>query len=136
MSYIKNKRGWVAIVEVSIAIIVLFTFLVLTFNQESKKDTNRFNDLNKAILFQVEENETFRNLVLENDTVKIEDNLRPFLKQFDAKINLTTCIANLGEECSLLVNLVSGRETVSYDFFVSGYQDYESKKLRVFVWEE
>ena len=37
---IKNKKGWIAIVEVCIAIVILFTFLVLTFNQENKKETN------------------------------------------------------------------------------------------------
>ena len=137
VSYSGNKKAWVAIVEVSIAIIVLFAFLLLTFNQESKKETSRFNDLNKAILFQVGENETFRNLVFsDGGTISIKRDLQSFLKKFDAKINLNVCIASIEEPCSIS-GVPSNKEIISYEFFVEGNKTiYEPKKLRVSVWED
>ena len=130
-----NKKGWIAIVEVCIAIIVLFAFLLLTFNQQTKKETNIFMDLNKAILFQTEENETFRNFVLTGNSSEIEQNLRSFLKKFDAKVNLTACTTDMVGSCPPL-NVPSGKDIVSYDIFVAGNNTiYEPKKLRVFVWE-
>jgi hypothetical protein len=138
--YLRNKKAWIAIVEVSVAIVVLFAFLLLTFNQESKKETNRFVDLNKAILFQVEENETFRNLVLTGDTMGVQRDLQSylqsFLRKFNAKINLTVCTASIGEPCSGS-GMPSDKDIISYDVLVEGNKTiYEPKKLRVFVWEE
>lgn len=132
-----NRKGWIAVVEVSIAIVVLFAFLLFTFNQENKKEANIFTDLNKAILFQAEENNTFRSFVFSGQTVDIENNLKEFLKKFDARINLTACVIEMTGQCSVVVP--DDKDIISYDIFIATDQNtktYEPRKLRIFVWEE
>ena len=74
--------------------------------------------------------------MLANNTAGVEQNLQSSLKNFDAKTNLTTCITNITETCSSK-DIPSGKDIISYDFFVSGNNTiYDPQKLRVFVWEE
>jgi hypothetical protein len=58
-----NKRGWIRIIEVSIAILLIFSVLVIV-NQTSKNAKNEFNDEIRSILSEIAENTSLRDKVI------------------------------------------------------------------------
>jgi hypothetical protein len=132
---IKNKKGWVAVVEACLAIVILFTFLMLAFNKENQKTskTDFYGDAGKSILFQTENNDSFRNFILENRTSEVNDFVSVLLTNFDSRLNSGSCIANISDYCS--TDMPEKKEIISYDFFVAANETNNlGKKLKVFLW--
>ena len=58
-----NKRGWIRIIEVSIAILLIFSVLIIV-NQTSRSAKNEFNDEIRSILSEIAENTSLRDKVI------------------------------------------------------------------------
>lgn len=133
-STMKSKQGWVAVIEACLAIVVLFTFLMLAINQQPQKQEDVYKNFGKAILYQVENNDTFRSLVLVNDTVHVNESIFALASSYN--FNSEACITVLGDSCSI-TSSPPNKEIISYDFFVVANETLNSgNKLKVFVWEK
>jgi hypothetical protein len=132
---IRSKRGWVAIVEMSLAVVILFSFFMLAFGNPSKEMKKDYLDIGREVLFQIENNETLRKDILgiQDKDIEIETSLRENIKKFDSSVNLSVCTAEIIALCSS-PRIPENKEISAYDFFVTKGEG--SKKLKVFLWRE
>jgi len=136
---LNNKKAWVAVVEASLAVVILFTFLFLAMGQRAKTTKSGFDfySLNKIILKQVDENSSLRELILSDkpESESIKNYFEYSLKKFNNNVGVDVCISEMLGSCSS-VNLPD-KDVFASDFFVSSNStDYKPKKLKVFMWEK
>jgi len=132
----KNRRGWVAIIEMSLAIVILFSFFVLAFENPLEKNKKDYSGVAQEILYQVENNESLRTDIRDMQDIVVEQFLREDIKKFDSSVNLSVCTAEIGPLCSS-PRVPENKEISAYDFFVfNKVTGQDSKKLKVFLWSE
>ncbi len=137
---LRSKRGWVAIIEMCMAIVILFSFFIIAFDNPLKQDKKDYSDIGKEILFQVENNEVLRGIILNdlNKGLAVENLLREDIKNVDSSVNLSVCVTEMDNLCSS-DRVPPKKEVRVYDFFVNGEDaagSLISKKMKVFVWSE
>ena len=61
----KNKKGWIRILEALIAILLIIGFLVITIDKGGEKEelSSRIYSVEKAMLKEIQINETFREYI-------------------------------------------------------------------------
>jgi hypothetical protein len=133
----KSKRGWVAIIEMCMAIVILFSFFILAFDNPLKQDTKDYSGVGEEILFQVENSSALREKILADNLLDVEALLRDDVKSVDSSVNLAVCITEMDSLCSS-DSVPPKKEVSAYDFFVNGDVEgsFGSKKLKVFLWSE
>lgn len=122
---VKNKKGWLLVVEVVIAILIIFGFLFMTITKETKTSNFNFNsDLDYIVDLSMNDQTTKSDLL--NGRI---GNAQPFLQ---SKINviLDLEIQECGT-CSVPARAVD-KEVSSATFFLTNGTNY--KKFIAYVW--
>ena len=131
---VANKKGWLRIVEATIAILLIASFLTFFYirsNQYSQKEKEIYN-LEKIILDEIANNPELREKVLEENETAIMEYVK---KRKPAGFNYTIKICDIGVVCYPSTYL--GEEVYSDSRIISStLKEYEPKQLRIFMWRE
>ncbi|MEM2462995.1 MAG: hypothetical protein QXD71_02430 [Candidatus Pacearchaeota archaeon] len=115
----KNKKAWLLLIEVVVAIVIMFGFLLSAILKQPIKQKIDVNSELDFIVEQANSNETIRSLLLGNPE-KAEEELR---NKINPRLNLTIC----QENCVPEIN----KNIYSTNFIL---WDGEEKKFIVYVW--
>jgi len=144
---IKNKRGWITILEATIAVMLVSGVLIVVYVRQSADESpvhDYIFSLQKQILSDISVRSDLRTFALEKDEVAL--NVFAGSKVPPAyRYSLKVCrLENTAENC--ILNETEVRETREKDLFAeeivisSDLGDgtspiYEPMKVRLFVWE-
>ena len=99
---LEGKRGWMLIVEVVLAVLILFGFLFTAISRQAgqAKISDKYYLYNTAneLALRAEKNNTVRNYVLEENEDKINDILETMVKGNE---NVRCCITTLESTCEI-----------------------------------
>lgn len=138
-----NKKGWILIVEVVIAVLILFGFVFVTMNKQAqemkalreREEPLSLYDAARLLVTKVQENGTLRNYVIDGLASNINDSLKDEMNRLKIKANVDVKIlSGLGSVCSL--NLGEEEVYVADALISTGSIKYEPKKICVFVWQK
>ena len=144
----RNKRGWMRILEATIAVLLVTGVLLFVYsehNLSSEGIDDYVSNFQKKILKDISFNVTLRNFVL-NDTVLNENSLE-FLKLnsfvngsiAQPPFNYSLVICDLGSPCKMDSQVF--QDTLSYEIhseeivISANLTKYNPRKVRLFVWE-
>ncbi len=146
---IKNKRGWIKIVEAFIAIMLVSSVLLIVINKgyvTKTDDSKEIYEIEKSVLKEIQLNEELRSDILsvpeDNLSVKWDDFDSQGLDGIKEKIetrmpNYLTCNAKL---CKL--KDICSQETYQSNVYVSSIaiaanlREYSPRQLKMFCWIE
>src|SRR3989338_11460204 len=141
---VKNKRGWLRILEATIAILIMSSVLLVVYSKQSDVSSGKnknIENLQEKILSDFLEDPTSRNLILSEDVENrltaqigslVPDSIGYHLKVCPLTEHVTPCKMTDGD-------LV--RETIDKDVYVaerlisSNITSYSPKIVRLFMWE-
>jgi hypothetical protein len=126
----KYKKAWVAVTEAVLGIVILFGFVMFFLGNQQKQETNEF-DFNSLFINQIENNQSLRKDILNENAVSVNSSLRYYLYKFNNNYDLNICIRDMSSSCS---SGIKDQEVVSIDYFVSN--GINTKKLRIFIWRK
>jgi hypothetical protein len=138
---VKNKKGWIKIVEAFFSIVLLMSvmFLIIQSNnlRTSKEDTS--DPAMFEILKVIEANQTFREEILTETNFLIDsgnESFAPFLKQYMQENNPPSLecylrICSLDMNC--LLERISSGEIYSREVLITSTKEiYSPRKLKIF----
>jgi len=134
---LKEKRGWLRILEAFIAIILIMGVLIIIYSRtvERPKKAEEIYKLEGTILDEVANSPQLRKAVLNNNTNEIisfvSDRVPP-------GFNFTIKICELNDICNLQYYIgEEGRDVYTTERTVSSIlEKYGPKKVKIFMWEE
>ena len=140
-----NKKGWIKIVEVFIAILLITTIILMVIEEreDGKNYSARIYEIETKILREIELNETLRSEIL-NSSVPVEwGDFDSQLSNVKEKIisrtpEYLTCEAKLCE----IDDVCSLNETVEKDIYTNpvtifaNLTTYNPRQLKLFCWEK
>ena len=147
---IKNKRGWITILEATISVLIVSGVLFFVYaNQFEGKGEEGFREyiysVQKQILMDISTRSDLRVFVLENNWEEVNDYVSGMIPE---SLKYSVKICELGSEidhCLLDPNevietkeldLYSEQTIVSADVGSgSGTEIFSPKKVRLFIWE-
>lgn len=133
-----NKRGWMRILEATIAVLLVSTVLILVYSGQTKRGEN-FNDIEsfqKQMLMDISSNYTLRGYVIDAE----EDLLKQYIdSKISKNLNYSLKICVLSDPPDPCKN-PDYMETLDKEVFAdetiisSEITEYSPKKVRLFVW--
>ena len=95
----KYKKAWVAVTEAVLGIVILFGFVMFFLGNQQKQETNEF-DFNSLFINQIENNQSLRKDILNENAVSVNSSLRYYLYKFNNNYDLNICIRDMSSSCS------------------------------------
>tara|TARA_Y100000310_G_C20690811_1_gene822081 strand:- start:3859 stop:4302 length:444 start_codon:yes stop_codon:yes gene_type:complete len=143
MIYKYNKKGWIRILEATIAVLIVTSVLVVVYSNQNRPSDDLgeyFFNLQKQILRDISLKNDLRSYVLDFDNGG-KFNLDNYVKsKVPTSIGFSLEVCDLNKtSCNL--NSTLFKETLDLDVFVeetvisSNLTDYSPKKVRLFFWE-
>lgn len=133
----RNKRGWVRIVE-AVAAIMLLTGVLLVFASRSnpKQDTSEtFNSLERAILDDISTNEAMRVEILKSDAERNSTKIHDFIRtRLPAGISSNYSICAPADTC-VNYGIPANINIYADDVLISSL-DGDNRKFVLFLWVE
>jgi hypothetical protein len=133
-----NRRGWLRIVEASLAIMIIFGVLLVVNN--SQKFTEQ-PDLTKLIVPMLEE--IARNVALRENIVVNGQESVPELREFvesrlkQSTIKYEVAVCDSAEICSLSNYPTGATEIYASERIISStLEEFSPKKVKIFLWYE
>ena len=132
----KNKRGFIRILEAVFAILLLAGFLIFFIARQSERSD--FGDyayeVTRDILRDIEQNSELRNeIVVQDKTDKTEDFVRERLSdsfEFDLRICSPNSVCGLSQ-------YIEGKDIYADSVLItSTLEQYDPKQLKLFVWRK
>jgi len=134
-----NKRGWLRIMEATVAITIFASVLLVVYSQQISivDKSEPIEILQEKILSEIEMNNNLRSLVLNDDEYKINNY---FTYYFPDYLDYYIRICDLTEDvapCKLHdYSAIYDKEIYVKNTIISGnLTHYEPKFVNVFVWE-
>jgi len=132
-----NKKGWLRIIEVFLAIMIMMGAVLIIMSRKSpvaEIDTDVY-ERQRQILEIINKNNTLRSEIIM--TPKLNNN--PLINDFIDKMiplswDYSTKICDLNEVCSNPTNIHYNNVYATEVLVTSNLTDYNPKKLRFFVW--
>jgi len=128
-----NKKAWLRIVEAFIAIILIASVLIVIYSRtiEKPSKSESIYNLQKTILDEIAVDIELRQNVLDNKTENIENFVS---ERIPAGFKFSVRICDLNDICGLQEYK---EEVYSSERIISStLQEYNPKKLKIFMWEE
>jgi len=134
---LKEKRGWLRILEAFIAIILIIGALIVIYSKtiEKPKKAEEIYKLQGAILDEIADNPELREAVLNENITRIIDFIGD---RTYPSFNFTIRICEVNDICSLQYYIgEEGNDVYSTERVISStLEKYEPKKLKIFMWRE
>lgn len=127
----KNKKGWLRIVEAFVAITLITGVLLFLYSGtiDKTKRSDEVYNLQKSILDEVSFNDNLRNDVLNNNPENIKTMIQ---NRVQTSFNFEVKICSVEEICNLdtyQTGVYSSERVIS-----SNLTAYQPKKLKLFMW--
>lgn len=139
---IKNRRGFMRVVESTIAVLIVLGVLILLSSQrKTLQEQNPFPEI-PIVLDEIAQNVTLRIEVLSTaDEATIEEKLNNFaLKRIDSGIyNSAVEICEVEEPCFLEPFPETDSEVIAEERIVGASireQNFSPKKIKIFIWKK
>ena len=144
----KNKRGWMRILEATISVLLITGVLLVVYsehNLSSKGIDDYVSNLQKKILKDISFNEILRNFVLDDSVLNVGSTefgiLNSFVNQSIAQppFNYSLVICDLGNPCNMGPQIF--KDTLSYEIhseeiiISANITSYNPRKVKLFLWE-
>ncbi|HVY01698.1 MAG TPA: hypothetical protein VHA12_02965 [Candidatus Nanoarchaeia archaeon] len=133
-----NKKGWLRIVEASIAIMIIFGVLIVINSTQRFSEQQDLTRLIVPMLDEVARNVSLRENVVvggENSVEQLRDFVSTRLKQSTIKYEVAVCES--GEICSLQEYPSNAREIYAAERVISStLNTFSPKKIKIFLWYE
>lgn len=131
-----NKKGWLRIVEAFLAILliagVIFVIIANRTGTQSSKEEIIYN-LQRTVLNEISSDKNLRDAVLKDDQTQIKDFISGRIPQ---AFNFTINICELNDVCPMMVNEYKKNVYANEVVISSTLENYNPKKLKLFMWEE
>lgn len=145
----KNKKAWVRVVEVFIAILLLIGIALLIVTQRVDFSEDDFSkeifEREILILRSIQLNDSLRNLILEVslptdwedfESSGLGDVRREIVEKTPGAFNCTAKICALDDSCILNKSIDFDSEVyVEVGFFSADIDTYSPRQLKLFCWE-
>ena len=132
MKMMKNKKGWIKIVEAFMAVIILASVMLTIYAKQPTRTMNQeIIKIEDSILNEISQNEVLRQNVLDENDISITLFIQ---SKIPVNLNFTARICQIDDICGLDVyrKEVYARERI----ISSTLKEFAPKKLRLFVWEK
>ncbi len=129
----KDKRAWLKILEVFIAITLVFSVAIIVYSRTTKETETgtEIKRIERVILQEISRNDEMRTAVLENDNTSVRNYVR---SRMHPSLDSDVTICKLDEICNIYVK---GKDVYVDETVISANLTlYEPKRLRLFVWRK
>ena len=129
-----DKKAWIRIVEVLIAILIITGAVLVTLSkQDNKKDiSNEVYQTQRYVLDIISKNDSLRNEIISGQNTQVNNTIS---KMIPATWNFETRICNLNDICNSDATPLGSVEIyVSEVMITTNLTQYNPQKLRFFVW--
>ena len=130
-----NKRGWLRILEATIAILIVAGILLVMYSRASSGSDNSgyVYSFQKKILDEISFDNDLREKVLNGEEESLESG---FVRaRIPAGYGFKLRICDIDATCGLTES-VEGEIYVQETYVVSNLETYNPKKVKLFVWEQ
>lgn len=128
----RNKKGWVRIVEAFFAVMLIMAFMIGMYSKQTiKKSSEEIEKIMDIGLDEIANNNQFRDEIMKNETKNITDFLS---ERIPPLMNFTVVICNVTDVCNPQAykpNTYAKERIISSSFY-----KYKPVKLKLFVWEK
>lgn len=130
------KRGWLRIVEASVAVIIILSVLFVVYQRQTSIDAGNFDERVRSILDEAAQNETIRRGILTSSS-NAQGDLDSFVRSRlpESSLNFEARICGVNDACgksNYTSSSVYAVERIFAAFPTS--ENIEAKKVRLFVW--
>ncbi|MEK6936268.1 MAG: hypothetical protein AABW67_05765 [Nanoarchaeota archaeon] len=128
-----DRKAWIRIVEVLIAILIITGAVLVTLSkQDNKKDiSNEVYQTQRDVLEIISKNESLRNEIISGQNTQVNNTI---LKMIPATWNFDAQICNLNDICNSDSTPLDKEVYVSEVMITTNLTQYKPQKLRFFVW--
>jgi len=138
MMKLKNRHGWIRVVEAFIAIMMIFAALLIIISRQGQQEDYKEEiiKLQSSIISQISQDDNLRNEILGNNTNGTEKYIASAIPK---NINFSVKICKFDTVCPNPVNYsyIPDREVYSNEVLITANLTYfDAKKLKIFFWEE
>ena len=129
----RNKKAWLRIIEAFIAILIVASVLLFTITKAPKPDrTEEIHKMQRSILEQVASNDALREEIIKNDATNTSSFINFIV---DKKWEVRIKICEIVDICKM-DDYVEKEIYVDEILISSTLQEYQPKKLKLFMWEK
>ena len=140
VSLLKNKRGWMRILEATIAVMIISGVLIVVYSSQPKRGdySREITNFQKQILMDFSNQKELRLNVLNNDIQLLIDYVE---NKIPSHLNFSLKICDLTDPPSPckndnFINVADKSVYVNEVIISAEIEKYEPKKVRLFVWEK
>lgn len=141
---VKNKKGWMRILEATIAVLIVSSVLIMIYSGQPKRTdaSEEISNLQKSILSEMAADNNLRSHVLNSEINSNYDMLVQYVRgKIPSHLNFSLRICSLSEaSCKLhedLFKTLIDKEVFVEEVIIStDLSTYNPKKVRLFVWSE
>ena len=130
---IKNKRGWIRILEATIAILIIGSVLLVMYSRNIEKDdvSEYAFEIEKEVLADISLKPELRRAVLEENITVLRDFAS---EKIPLAFEFEILVCDLGIPCNM-DHYVEKDVFVEESIISADLQGYGPKKVRLFLWE-
>lgn len=150
MAIIREKGGWLKIVEATLSIMLMFGAVLIFYQISNQKSSESLGGILPVLADEIAKNETLRSEIIALDTsnasetTSTQEQIHEFaIAQLGRNdINIKTAICSLNDSCTLPVAAQGANSSIfSYERIIStsltkeNFDSYSSpKKIRLYLW--
>jgi hypothetical protein len=136
-----NKRGWLRLVEVTLAIFIILSFLIINPNKKEKTIEVSLSEIINPLLDQIALNATLRAEILQKYgssevLTGINQQISPYLKSQGINYELKLCdISTLCDASAPTKTRVRERNMETFERIISSTSEsFSPKRVKIFAW--
>jgi hypothetical protein len=139
-----NKRGWMRVLEATVAILIISSVLIIIYSEQPKRVdlSEEISNLQKSILNEMASDNNLRSHVLNSEVSPNYDMLLLYIEgKIPSQLNFSLKICDLSEvSCKLdeevFKTLIDKEVFVEEVIISTDLSTYNPKKVRLFVWSK
>lgn len=141
---LKNKRGWLRILEATIAVLIVTGVMVLVYSRQVDRESgfdNYIGNLEEKILLDISSDKVLRGYALDNINVASLEDLSNYVgTQIPPNFDYILKSCSFTGDCKLEgteLDGTKGKDVFTKSLIISANENiYNPRELRLFVWEK
>lgn len=141
-----NKKGFLIVLEATIAMLILFGFLFVSLEKQNQITTQSYSRENQnAMLLQylqdfIEKNEENRENIIAENLESLNDSAKSYLQEYNSNLEVSVTVCDMDEDCML--NVPSNKEVSTKNFLFAysddndGENELKIKKVIIAIWSK
>ena len=139
-----NKRGFLIVLEATIAMLILFGFLFVSLEKQNQITTQSYSrESQNAMLLQylqdfIEKNEENREQIMDEKIQELNNSAKNYLSEYNSGLEVSITVCDFDNNC--LLNVPSDKEVSTKDFLFAyannGENELKIKKVIIAIWNK